>query len=751
MRVMLALRGAPGSGKSTFIKENHAEEFKISMDDIRVALYGLRRQKDNTLTIPQDFNKKVFEIFMSTLEDRMKREEFIIVDNTNTRISDLEALRKLCKQYRYRFFVKDFTDYSDKKKALETLKERNESRSQEDKVPEWALIKMLARLYESQKGLKRYTLISELSELSYRKVDLNAYSRVLLCGDIHGNAKALDKVLSLLKKDDVLILLGDVVDRGIENDKVIEKLYVLAKENRVVMIRGNHELWLMAHARGDMDAIRSPLYREVTLPQIESIPDFKEKISFLSEKLLQAFYFTFAGEDYFVSHAALPYWNPLGINYTLDELCRGREDTSLCEKLYTLQSEKGEKPSPYQVHGHISSRGDSIFNGRSINLNSRLEFGGDMPLLILGQKGEKTLKVFKDSDFIYTPQEINQRIITIMRTSRNIEVKPLPHNLESFNFTKETFKRRVWDDFSSKARGLFYSSLEKDVVARGYEKFFNFGELVDDDISPVLSDKEDSWNTPALEYYKEKMVFPLTYSKKENGFLGLISLLGNKLLFCSKSNAIREDDIFSDEDPLMRFPRMLRDIVKSPEKIKKALQELNQNGLSHTLVFEVLDPIRDPHIVKYAKPHVVLLDIFENSLKVPVKLPFDKIKEVATSIEEETKTFAGTVESFDELEALIKTLQKEKDFEGYVFEDQNGFMFKLKTDWYMERKRLRSFLYSYRFAMREAERKGEPINPADSFEKGDFKSFLKTLSPKGCEKDFISLYDEFLALSADEK
>lgn len=114
MRVMLVLRGAPGSGKSSFIENNNLEEFKLSMDDIRVALYGYSVDKNGKLSIPQEFNKRVFDIFIKALEERMDREEFVVIDNTNTKASNLKTFKNLCKKKKYRLFVKDFTDYNNK-------------------------------------------------------------------------------------------------------------------------------------------------------------------------------------------------------------------------------------------------------------------------------------------------------------------------------------------------------------------------------------------------------------------------------------------------------------------------------------------------------------------------------------------------------------------------------------------------------------------------------------------------------------
>jgi len=65
--------------------------------------------------------------------------------------------------------------------------------------------------------------------------------------DIHGRFKALKEVLKLSKFDyakDKLIILGDVVDGGINTYKVVEELL---KIKNLVFVMGNHDEFFMNH------------------------------------------------------------------------------------------------------------------------------------------------------------------------------------------------------------------------------------------------------------------------------------------------------------------------------------------------------------------------------------------------------------------------------------------------------------------------------------------------------------------------
>jgi serine/threonine protein phosphatase 1 len=67
--------------------------------------------------------------------------------------------------------------------------------------------------------------------------------RILAIGDIHGCSLAFDALLEAVKPgpDDLLITLGDYIDRGPDAKKVTEHLVALRKELDIVCLAGNHE------------------------------------------------------------------------------------------------------------------------------------------------------------------------------------------------------------------------------------------------------------------------------------------------------------------------------------------------------------------------------------------------------------------------------------------------------------------------------------------------------------------------------
>jgi serine/threonine protein phosphatase 1 len=71
--------------------------------------------------------------------------------------------------------------------------------------------------------------------------------RVIAIGDIHGCYQEFGELVGRLElnKDDRLVLLGDLVNRGPDSRKVIE----LAREHNALSLLGNHELRLLNYRR----------------------------------------------------------------------------------------------------------------------------------------------------------------------------------------------------------------------------------------------------------------------------------------------------------------------------------------------------------------------------------------------------------------------------------------------------------------------------------------------------------------------
>lgn len=72
--------------------------------------------------------------------------------------------------------------------------------------------------------------------------------RTIAIGDIHGCDVALDALLAAIEpcQLDLIIILGDVIDRGPGSRQVMERLDQLGQQCELIMINGNHEMMLLS-------------------------------------------------------------------------------------------------------------------------------------------------------------------------------------------------------------------------------------------------------------------------------------------------------------------------------------------------------------------------------------------------------------------------------------------------------------------------------------------------------------------------
>lgn len=77
--------------------------------------------------------------------------------------------------------------------------------------------------------------------------------RTIAIGDIHGHARALESIINLIspEQNDLLVFLGDYVNRGPNSKGVLDLIIDLQRRCQVVALKGNHELMML-------DALQDP-------------------------------------------------------------------------------------------------------------------------------------------------------------------------------------------------------------------------------------------------------------------------------------------------------------------------------------------------------------------------------------------------------------------------------------------------------------------------------------------------------------
>ena len=706
MRTLLLLRGIQASGKSTWIKENNLEPYTLSADNIRLNIANPVLLEDGSYEISQKYNKVTWELLYKYLEMRMQNGDFTIIDATHSDLKLLNKYKDLANTYKYTMYCLEFDV------PLEEALKRNKERDNYKYVPE----RVIERTYETIKNneklpsaLKKIESIDEI--INFYTADVNQYEKVVIIGDIHSCAEPLKEALKDFNEETLYIFVGDYFDRGIQPVETFNIMLDLLEKPNVILIEGNHEEKSMKKFIYDEEKYTKSFEETTLLPLLKEydVDYVRASLKKIYKKLRQCFAFEFRAKKFLCTHGGLPLVPKLTL-VSAKEMIHGvgKYETEIGE-IYSENYKKGLCQGFIQVHGHRGVN-DGQF---SYCLEDRVEFGGELKVLTIDNEGKIKKTGIKNSVYnkgLKLPMsgavekvEFNtaNELINEMIRNQFINVKECEHNLISLNFNREAFNKKKWNDLTIKARGLFVDKDSGEVKIRSYNKFFNFGE-----------------RHVNLGYLKKYATYPIRAFKKYNGFLGLASVVNGEVVLTSKSvTSGKYKDIFQD----------IWNKVESEvrELLKKTMIENNC-----TAVFEVVSPEYDPHIIKYDKEHLYLLDFIENKLDLDthnIDLEFSEnlMKKVEFSSDLLTKKEELTrLENYDELYNFLAEKEKSlEEFEGYVLCDNSGFMFKFKLPYYNLWKTRRAWLERYRSALA----KGKKVEVTEKDEHRHFKKFLLKL------------------------
>ena len=706
MRTLLLLRGIQASGKSTWIKENNLEPYTLSADNIRLNIANPVLLEDGSYEISQKYNKVTWELLYKYLEMRMQNGDFTIIDATHSDLKLLNKYKDLASIYKYTMYCLEFDV------PLEEALKRNKERDNYKYVPE----RVIERTYETIKkneklpsALKKIESIDEI--INFYTADVNQYEKVVIIGDIHSCAEPLKEVLKDFNEETLYIFVGDYFDRGIQPVETFNIMLDLLEKPNVILIEGNHEEKSMKKFIYDEEKYTKSFEETTLLPLLKEydVDYVRASLKKIYKKLRQCFAFEFRGKKFLCTHGGLPLVPKLTL-VSAKEMIHGvgKYETEIGE-IYSENYKKGLCQGFIQVHGHRGVN-DGQF---SYCLEDRVEFGGELKVLTINNEGKIKKTGIKNSVYnkgLKLPMsgavekvEFNtaNELINEMIRHQFITVKECEHNLISLNFNREAFNKKKWNDLTIKARGLFVDKDSGEVKIRSYNKFFNFGE-----------------RHVNLGYLKKYATYPIRAFKKYNGFLGLASVVNGEVVLTSKSvTSGKYKDIF--QDIWNKVESEVRELLK---------QTMIENNC--TAVFEVVSPEYDPHIIKYDKEHLYLLDFIENKLDLDthnIDLEFSEnlMKKVEFSSDLLTKKEELTrLENYDELYNFLAEKEKSlEEFEGYVLCDNSGFMFKFKLPYYNLWKTRRAWLERYRSALV----KGKKVEVTEKDEHRHFKKFLLKL------------------------
>lgn len=671
MRTLLLMRGAPASGKSQWIRDNNLEAYTLEADHFRMLLRSPSLGESGWY-ISQEDNGPAWELLLDCLEKRMSNGDFVVLDATHTTSKAVNAYKELLNKYKYTVY------YYEPDTSLEECLARNATRTDYKRVPDQVIHRMhkMIKTTTLPKFCRKINSIDEIN--NYFTVNLtNRYERVRIIGDIHGCYTALQQAITPWDEKTLYIFCGDYLERGIENKEMIYEMMHLSTLPNTIMLEGNHERHIANFAfntnldksKRFMKEVVAPIVKDMTKKDVESL---QRELRLFYKSLRQCYPFSFHGKKYLVSHGGLSYVPNMTFIATSTFINGfGAYETDISQ-IYDNNYEKGMCQNFIQIHGH---RG--VPDGKySFCLEGEVEFGGELKYIDItadaftknGIKNDVYDKDYMRHEYQNMTQHViftQNEDINILGNSKLVKVKKCSPNLYSLNFTSRVFHKRLWNENTVQARGLFVDRMTGDVKLRSYNKFFNINERPETELNNLS-------NT---------LAFPVEIRTKENGYLAILGVINDELVFASKSTTEgMHVDLF--KNLFQKLPKSLQEEIK---------ELLKRNSCS--MMFEVISH-DDTHIIKYDQDHLYVLDMIQNTLDVNGKhidVSFSRerlaeldsiLKKYDTQLISIVKTIQQ-VNTMDELKNIIhKELNSYHESEGFVLVDSNGFMTKFKGPYY---------------------------------------------------------------------
>lgn len=737
MRTLLLLRGLPGSGKSTWMREAGLEAYALSADTIRTLYAGPVLEADGRWRIAGEYDRAVWQELLDLLEKRMQRGELVVVDATHSHPRSFQNYQQLVKKYRYRTYCVDFAAV-----PSAVCQERNQDREAYKVVPPLEMERMADNLRRSliPKWVTPVAPAAAMSLLTVEPQDVSHYQAVHHIGDLQGCFTPLQAYFDNygFQDDELYIFVGDYLDRGTENAAVMTWLLANYQRPNLVLIEGNHE----AHLRNwtQHRPARSRQFNQVTAPELAAAEINSKKVHGFLYQLREVYYYNFHGTKVLVTHGGLSALPDKLALISSQQLIKGTgtyEDVDTSDAAFAATA----PADTYQIHGHRNRFSSPLrVNERCCNLEGKIEFGGELRTVSLTRQGFEERAVPSTIDATATIIEpvgdlpaagesengSVSDLVTALRASRGVYEKaqavPWSH-ISSFNFKRDVFYNKTWDELNVHARGLFINTAQALIVARSYEKFFNLGERPETQ-PDVLA---------------RTLQFPVRAWVKENGYLGLVGYdpERDELVFASKSS------LSSDFAGWLR--QQFDQLAPPNSPPRQAITDYLRDDGGRTLVFEVIEPVHDPHIITYAEPALILLDIVKNSAAFTVADAKERQK-IADLLGCRLKRQAASFKNHDSLLGWLKLVQQfdyqyqDQPVEGFVLEDAGGFMVKVKLPWY-------AFWRQMRTQLTRAQA-GKPTQlPALEINHdlaASFLTFLSTKTPADlAAADLITLRHEF--------
>lgn len=310
------------------------------------------------------------------------------------------------------------------------------------------------------------------------------FKRIIVISDPHGCYNEMMNLLDQVKydsKNDVLIIAGDLSDRGPDSDKIIR----FAMSHNVYCLRGNHDFKLLRWLRGNDVNTKSI---QLTIDQLRNSGMIEgSKRDELYNWMMNMPEIIKVGKAY-IAHAGFNpnvhpeqtkseftmfarYFDPKTGTFTRDATCPYWYDVPRKHPEYNL------------LFGHIVTEEFKVFQDNIYPLDGGACFGEKMRCVILNPMGDFQEMVEVDSDMPKRTKQDDEwdyqnkfepyDKLVELGYLRRVE----KGDLVLYNYTDKCTYDRHWNKYTMECRGLILNKETGDTVARPFAKFFNLTEL----------------------------------------------------------------------------------------------------------------------------------------------------------------------------------------------------------------------------------------------------------------------------------
>jgi RNA ligase len=615
MKQLILMVGSQGSGKTTYCEKNLPGYLRISQDD----------QGKNE-------HAKLFD------EAIARGEPLVVVDRINAEKYQRGRYLVPARKEGYRTKIVWLT--TDKAECLKRCRNRKGHPTLKPEDAEQAINMYFSRLQApSRREADELEVIGPppyFVPVSDVREDIGTRN-YLVVGDVHGcfdELKELMDTVGFNKDEDVLVCVGDLIDRGPKIKEVIDLVRSLP---RFFSVMGNHEEKMLRLFRGSPVKIAHGLQK--------TVDSFGGKIPEEVADWVRKFPLILRVPDGYVVHGG---FDPLKLP----------EEQNKADCIYmryygganyfdsqggTLWYKLWPQESPRVFFGHDPHPDGPCYNN-IFHLDGGCVFGN----YLKGWWSKDKIVYYVTAKEKYSVSEMEA-----LATSPNDEVKRREEyviggllrgdrtddgELAIYTYTDQCTFERSWDNITMNSRGHVFNVKTGECVARPFAKFFNLGERPDT-------------NQEKLPWDKPYEVF-----EKLDGWLGVLYRHNGKYHVASRGS------FHSDGSKWASQFIQTKDMSFLPDDV--------------TLVFEIVTP--EQKIILDYKGEKTLYVLAAFNRNTGDEYPRSQVEEWAS------KAGLPVVPKHESLKIddCLKIAKEMKGREGFVIRFENGLRVKVKTDWY---------------------------------------------------------------------